>query len=77
MSMDANADEFLCRDEVLGWLETLEQGAKTDEVIVEDIMRGIFKGSDTVNKDKFVTRAQQLKSARQLVLMGGQELTLQ
>ena len=42
----------------------------------DDIMRGLFKGSDSLSVDKFVQRAQQLRSVRQLELMGDGELTL-
>ena len=38
-------------------------------------MRGLFKGSDRLSADQFVTRAQQLRSVRQLELMGEGELT--
>ena len=62
----------LDRDEVLELLE--ERGLQ--EEAKDDIMRGLFKGSDRLSADKFVTRAQQLRSVRQLELMGEGELTL-
>lgn len=63
---------MLDRDEVLELLE--ERGLQ--EEAKEDIMRRLFKGSDSLSVDKFVTRAQQLRSVRQLELMGDGELTL-
>ena len=73
-SMDASGDSsgVLDRDEVLVRLE--ERGVSNEAT--EDIMRGIFKGSDRLSEDKFVTRAQQLRSVQQLELMGEGELTL-
>jgi len=56
-------------------LELLEVRGLQEEA-KDDIMRGLFKGSDCLTEDKFVTRAQQLRSVRQLELMGDGELTL-
>ena len=56
-------------------LEVLEERGLQEEA-KDDIMRGLFKGSDSLSVDKFVQRAQQLRSVRQLELMGDGELTL-
>lgn len=74
LQMDDAGDSsgLLDRDEVLELLE--ERGLQ--EEAKEDIMRRLFKGSDSLSVDKFVTRAQQLRSVRQLELMGDGELTL-
>ena len=73
-TMDAAGDSsgVLDRDEVLELLA--ERGISSEAK--EDIMRGLFKGSDRLSEDRFVTRAQQLRSVRQLELMGEGELTL-
>ena len=72
MDIAGDSSGMLDRDEVLELLEVrgLQEEAK------DDIMRGLFKGSDCLTEDKFVTRAQQLRSVRQLELMGDGELTL-
>ena len=56
-------------------LEVLEERGLQEEA-KDDIMRGLFKGSGSLSVDKFVQRAQQLRSVRQLELMGEGELTL-